>query len=79
MWAAVGTRVNLRDSTSGAYSDNDSLQCHGACTSTITLVNIISYCKQVTVVTEGSPSAEDMLAALKKWGENANKTVELAE
>jgi hypothetical protein len=34
---------------------------------------------KVTVVTEGSPSAEDMLAALKKWGENANKTVELAE
>jgi hypothetical protein len=34
---------------------------------------------QVTVVTAGTPSAEDMLVALKKWGENAGKTVEIAE
>ena len=36
--------------------------------------------QKVTVaVAESGPSPEDMLIALKKWGDNANKTVELAE
>mmetsp|Transcript_61250 Transcript_61250/g.115303 ORF Transcript_61250/g.115303 Transcript_61250/m.115303 type:complete len:87 (-) Transcript_61250:411-671(-) len=35
--------------------------------------------QKVTVaVAEGGPSPDEMLVALKKWGENANKTVELA-
>ena len=35
---------------------------------------------QVTVgVSEGGPAPEEMLAALKKWGENANKSVALAQ
>ena len=35
---------------------------------------------QVTVgVAEEGPAPEDMLAALKKWGENAGKSVALAQ
>jgi len=36
--------------------------------------------QKVTVsVAEGGPAPEDMLAALKKWGDNAGKKVVLAE
>ena len=35
--------------------------------------------KVTVVVAEGGPEPEEMLAALKKWGDNANKTVALAE
>ena len=48
----------------------------------ITIVNTtrMPFRLQVTVTTtEGTPSAEDMLTALQKWGENAGKKVELAE
>jgi hypothetical protein len=34
--------------------------------------------KKVVVQTSGSPTAEEILAALKKWGDASGKSVELA-
>ena len=55
--------------------------CHlAATTSGVSSVDANLETQKVTVgVEEGGPAPEDMLAALQKWGENANKTVALAE
>ena len=55
------------------------VDCHGACYPTSTGVEKVeTNVEAKTVVVTGSASAEDMLAALKRWGTAANKSVELA-
>mmetsp|Transcript_45207 Transcript_45207/g.124160 ORF Transcript_45207/g.124160 Transcript_45207/m.124160 type:complete len:242 (+) Transcript_45207:2701-3426(+) len=59
--------------------------CSGACTRILKKMDGVEEvacdldAQKVTVTGAELPPAEDMLAALKKWGEAAGKTVELAQ
>jgi hypothetical protein len=44
----------------------------------VTAVEAVVADKRVSVESSGATSAEDMLAALKKWGDASGKSVELA-